>query len=183
MGFNPETVIRAISIGPLNFTLYHIDPCTDGTDSSCGWFMRARHCDQDIRRRVQSAFRFEMQYWFHPETGEPQMSMGAIALAMFRWAAWEYFKHDHRKTDRWVQSHCAEILMFAENSIDSLFRPKFQLSEQECAYRGMAKQEVMDSFADCVLSYIYRDMRPWWKHPRWHVWHWKLACPQLGIRL
>ena len=32
-------------------TIWHEDPCTDGTDDSCGRFLRSRHLNQEVLKR------------------------------------------------------------------------------------------------------------------------------------
>lgn len=31
-----------------------------------------------------------------------------------------------------------------------------------------------------VARVLITGRRPWWKHPRWHFWHWKFQCHPLG---
>ena len=40
-------------------TIWHIDPCTDGTDDSCGWFMRARYGDKTMLENIKKDFAFD----------------------------------------------------------------------------------------------------------------------------
>ena len=35
-------------------SIWHVDPETDGTDNSCGWFMRARHGDDKVLEEIKS---------------------------------------------------------------------------------------------------------------------------------
>ncbi len=30
-----------------------------------------------------------------------------------------------------------------------------------------------------IARHILRDRRPWWRHPRWHVWHWRVRLDVL----
>lgn len=30
-----------------------------------------------------------------------------------------------------------------------------------------------------IARNILTELRPWWKHPRWHFWHWKFQCQPL----
>lgn len=34
-------------------------------------------------------------------------------------------------------------------------------------------QREMIHRVECIFAALRRRERPWWRHPRWHVWHWK----------
>lgn len=40
-------------------------------------------------------------------------------------------------------------------------------------------RERATSLARMVCSWISRQDRPWYRHPRWHFWHWKIQIPVL----
>lgn len=80
-------------------TIWHVDPETDGTDDSCGWFKRPRHGNKEHLEKIKREFEFDWDRaslsddkkttyffgWFHP-SGEPMYSAQAIALGFF-WRA------------------------------------------------------------------------------------------------
>lgn len=156
-------------------TIWHVDPERDGSDDSCGWFMRGRHCDQKKLDKIASQFAFEWSHgvpvgWF-ADNGEPNYSCQAITLGMFRIAANIHFGHWSRRADRFLQRNLHLILHFAENNCDSLYTFIVQ------PY-GKDKRETADdrakAAAQIVYSWLCRADRPWWQHPRWHFWHWKI---------
>lgn len=154
------------------FTLYHVDPERDGSDDSCGWFMRMRHADQETLKKITQDFVFQWTHgvpkgWF-AESGAPNYSTHAIVLAMFRLAANHHFGHWSQKADRFLSRECFHILFFAENSCDSLCTE----IEQRYGPRSGSIQSQAERMAGCVYTWILRSERPWWKHPRWHVHHW-----------
>lgn len=176
---DPQT--RAFRIGPGRnpfLEVWHQDPCSDHTDDSCGWFIRGRHMDQSMRAGVRRDFEFEAQYWFGAD-GKPLMSPSGLALQMFQIAAWRIFNMSHRKRDRWLRKNLHSIMNFAENPIDCLFGFKPDLTPASLEGWRETKQERIHSFADCVATYILRDIRPWYMHPRWHIHHWRLSFPML----
>jgi hypothetical protein len=168
--------------------IWHVDPERDGTDDSCGWFIRARHADKQTLKEIEQTFAFEWQHgvpfgWFD-EYGNPNYSVSGIVLDMFRRASFRYalirFSGNTDKAWRWsnryMQDHVAEILSFAENPVDSLWggiTRYWQIKHSEPERRS----ERIHEFAACIYTYILRSIRPWWKHPRWHFWHWSIQVP------
>lgn len=148
--------------------IWHVDPEKDGTDDSCGWFMRARHGDKKVLERIQSDFDFEYKYWFHEHNGMPKMSIHAIVLQMFSKAAWIYFGYNRKKHLKFMKDQLFEILQFAENPIDSLNTSIVQ------TYGESPKQDRIEKFASVIYGWILRETRPWWKHPRFHFRHYKI---------
>lgn len=153
------------------FDLWHVDPEKDGTDDSCGWFKRARHGNptvlEAIRKGLASEWDGEYSGWFNKD-GSPRYSTVAITLQMFRRAAYNYFGRSWTKTNRFMQRNLFEILAFAENPIDSLhdfITNKYGVEDRE---------RRIDQMASILYGWIIRAEQPWYRHPRWHIWHWKL---------
>lgn len=86
-------------------TIWHVDPERDGSDDSCGWFIRGRHLAEKDRE-----------------------------LARY------LIENDHDNLRGWF--------------------PDCDQQEAINRIRG-------------VFAALRRSERPWWKHPRWHFWHWK----------
>lgn len=168
---DPDTLVK--SLGP--FCLWHHDPCTDHTDDSCGWFMRARHGDPKVLKAIESDFAFEWNASYQPwftEQGDPALSTMGIALQMFRIAAWNHFSKDRKKVERYMRKHLYDILHFAENTCDTM-ATSIQGKYGECSE---PKKNRVRSMASMVYGCVLRDTRPWWKAPRWHVHHWRITC-------
>ncbi|HYK57169.1 MAG TPA: hypothetical protein VEV15_11930, partial [Flavisolibacter sp.] len=96
---DPMTVAHEIYLGskkkknghyrsPL-ITIWHVDPEKDGSDDSCGWFIRSRHIEKDLVDKVTRDFKFEFEHnnWFN-EAGYPKFSPMGIALCMYNQASW-----------------------------------------------------------------------------------------------
>lgn len=157
-------------------TIWHKDPCRDGSDDSCGWFMRVRHGDDSVREKIRKSIAFNWDDEHHgmfDADGKPRFSTIAIALNFFRFAAGEFFDHDWRKVDRFMRRNLYEIMSFAENAVDSLHAPIVG------KYGPTPRDERINGMADCLYGWILRADRPWWKHPRWHVWHWRIQIHPL----
>lgn len=175
-------------------TIWHVDPEMDHTDDSCGWFMRARHGDKAVLERIIKAFEFDWDRQFKSETGKvyytgyffpedagtgmPNMGVTAIVLNLFFIAANKVFEVDGRtnwkRTRQWMQAHLFDIMLFAENPTDSL-------RQEVVRFYGTDTQrnDRIKDMAGCIYAWILRANRPWYKHPRWHVWHWKIQIHPL----
>lgn len=150
-------------------TIWHVDPETDGTDDSCGWFKRARHGDKETLAAVAKEFDREWDSshsgWFEPE-GKPRYSSIAITLGMFRRAAQVHFKFDWSRTYRFMRRNLYEIIQFAENNTDSM------CDSITLRYGPSKRQDRISDAASTVYGFILRLEQPWYQHARWHVWHW-----------
>lgn len=184
-------------------TIWHVDPQKDGTDDSCGWFKRARHGDKATLQRIIRRFEFDWDRSFTSEdtkrtyytgyffpkdggNGYPQLSPIAITMNLFFLAALEHFDRGDENWDRsrkkaWKFLNCniAEIICFAENPTDSMQTSICQTYGVDD--RPNARQERIENFANIIYGWILREERPWYRHPRWHVHHWKLQVHLLQM--
>lgn len=168
-------------------TIWHVDPEKDCTDDSCGWFMRARHGDPEMLKKIRSAieFDFDRTYvsdssqtmyltgYFTPISGAPVMSIHGITLCMFAAAAWQFFKHNRKKQRKWMNDNLFEILHFAENPTDSL-KDEILGTFRRGTDSKWNREESLSHYASIIYGWLLRSTRPWWKHPRWHIHHWKI---------
>jgi hypothetical protein len=175
---DPQTV--AFDIKYPAVTIWHVDPETDGSDDSCGWFQRARHGDPAVLKRIEREFEFmwdcDRTCWFDKRNGLPQCSTIAITLEMFRRAARAFYdgrrfdQHGWKGSDRLMRRRIVDILAFAENPLDSM-RP---FIEQVYGPSTDPRDERIRDAAATIYGCLLRWTRPWYRHPRWHVWHWRI---------
>lgn len=152
-------------------SIWHEDPCTDNSDDSCGWFKRARHGDKKVLQAIEHEFAFCWDgksgfHWFY-DNGDPQQTLHGIVLQMFHMACFCHYKKNHRKMMRFMNRHLYDILFFADNATDSmnnLINNKY----------GEKRKDRIEQAASIVYGCILRWDRPWWKHPRWHIHHWRI---------
>lgn len=198
---------------PALVTVWHVDPERDGTDDSCGWFMRCRHGDRAVLDRIASRFDFDWDRvfdpnrrepddsdfgsepahrplvytgLFRPEDGQPNLSPVAVAVNLFHHAAGVHFDRtgdgfNWAAAEKFVRRHLGEIIRFAENPTDSLIDSMTRRFEVNCGepYRPADRRDRIRHFAAVIYAWILRAERPWWRHPRWHVWHWHLQIHPL----
>ena len=174
---DPLTIILNLRVGKFHFgTLWHRDPETDGTDDSCGWFMRERHVDQKILKEVENefVFNFTHNYWFH-ESGLPKFSVPGLLLQMYSAALWKHYYPNHWAYDRFFRRHLHDILRFAENPVDSM-KDSFQMK-----YGGEHNEARLRNYAQIVYTDVCRKIRPWYKKPAWHIHHWRVTIYWLAF--
>ena len=129
--------------------------------------------------------------------GEPNFSVHGIVLNMFQaavheyfhaewdnkpwWARWRPWHTDYPSyawfhAPRWMQRNLYRILMFAENPTDSLRDSIVGTYRRIACGEKWDRDQALAKYASCIYGWILREQRPWWKHPRWHVHHWRLSC-------
>lgn len=161
-------------------TIWHRDPETDGSDDSCGWFPRARHGDKAVLEKVVKRFESDWdRTWisdsretylcgFFSPTGQPVLSPIGITINLFFLAALEFFGNRDAAAS-FMNRHLFEIAFFAENRMDSLHESitlKFGNEDR--------RDERIRSMAGIIYGWILRESRPWYRHPKWHLWHWRI---------
>jgi len=181
-------------------TIWHVDPEKDGSDDSCGWFLRPRHLDSDVRKQIAKDFAFDWDTVFETEghkyncglflpNGQPHLSVSAVTLNLFYKAALQVFKAKQRgdghnyqkKAMNYLQNNLAHILFFAENPTDSMYDSITRKFEDKCEepYTPEKRQERINSMAGIIYAYIMRDIRPWYREPKWHIHHWNIQIHPL----
>ncbi len=155
-------------------TIWHKDPCADGTDDSCGSFIRERHVDKEILSKIKKEFEFNVKnnYWFDKNDKQIFSTSGTL-IQMYNAAAWIHFKYNRKKYNRFFKNHLHEILSFAENPVDcggDNITNRWNSPTIEARTKGMAGMIYTD---------ILRKERPWYKHPRWHIHHWSIQIRPL----
>jgi len=186
---DPSTVAFEIYLGkkqlkngqyrnPL-ITIWHNDPEKDGTDDSCGWFIRARHTPQDTLAKIRREFEFNFKnnYWFDEEGYQIFSTIGTLTQ-MYNTAAWIHFNHDRKKLNRFMRKYCYDIIQLAENPVDCMgddITGKFYISTNS----NLLSDERFNGFAGMIYSDILRKERKWYQHPKWHIHHWSLQIHPL----
>lgn len=177
-------------------TIWHNDPEKDGTDDSCGWFIRSRHIQDGIIDKVVKEFEFEWDRtfksesghvynsgWFNPE-GENILSVQAIVFNMYLRAYKVALNPDDKidpgkmwdKAYKFLNKHLVEIMLFAENNTDSMRDSIVRKYERGCGeeYTSAKRKYWIRDCASIVTTDIMRKVRPWYKHPKWHIHHWSI---------
>jgi len=166
-------------------TIWHVDPEKDGTDDSCGWFMRSRHGNKQTLEKIVKALDFDWDRTFTSDTtkyncglfmedGKPHLSVIGITLNLFFRVALEVFG-TRKKATKYLNKNLFDILLFAENCCDSLHE------SITLKFGNINREERIRNMAVIIYGYILRDIRPWYRHPRWHIHHWKIQIHPLQM--
>lgn len=194
-----KTGSKAFRYHPTAITIWHVDPERDGSDDSCGWFMRSRHGDPNVLNRIVKRFEFDWDRVFISENsahtyncgffkkdGQPHFSVIGVTLNLFFLAVCEHFKSDGhsnwKKARRWMSRNLFDLILFAENPTDSLHECLTRKFAEGCSepYDKRRRDERLKTLAHIVYGWILRHERPWWREPRWHIHHWKIQVHALG---
>lgn len=171
---DPMSVIKDFKIrDKVIATLWHVDPCTDGTDDSCGNFKRARHGDKEMLRKIQNDFDWHItnRYWFTAD-GIPKFSTIGLLVQMYQTAGWLYFKRNRKKLNRFMRKHIVSIINLAENPFDCIG------SSITDYYKIDDTRELINEhrrLAAVIYGDILRKDAKWWQSPKFHVQHWKIT--------
>ncbi len=175
---------------PVLAVVWHKDPERKGSDDSCDWFGRYwRASDPAVTKLVNELTSWEAdpnysryftcgvemhvaEYPADTASGDPAHrfvswrtspgdSLALVALVL-RTAAWRLDKRSPKRLMQWALDFISEL------HSDELFDPHKDPEQRR------------DAFAT-VVRYYLRCSRPWWRHPRWHVWHWRIQVPLLQL--
>jgi hypothetical protein len=153
-------------------TIWHVDPETDGSDDSCGWFAPniTRTDFQKIEEMAAQEFDFVVGEKFGIKYADP------IGLIFWCWSMLGFaMKNRKGRKFRLSSDELSEILAMAYNPADNLHQ------SVHAVYHGTEDQRRA-AFAK-LLFLIYRCYRrlhrPWYRHPKWHVHHWSIQVHSL----
>lgn len=163
-------------------TVWHVDPESDGTDDSCGW-SRPRLSKDQLSRCKSLAADEAREPWYQaflgkqinsPTEAETLVRQGLLLIG-------RVFSKEH------ICEPPMRLVTFAEAShwacdllcspVDNIrgclsFLPGWSSNNEDD--RESDRQYVAERFFCILGGYVLRKRRPWYRHPRWHFWHWHL---------
>lgn len=160
------------SYRPALIDIWHVDPETDGSDDSCGWFGPNLTKDQlkSLRFLAQDEARHP---WFQAHDGkamdDPVRARELLDGAIYATAMMLRLSYSGRRAEKLR----TRLLHDPHNNIRGLlaYKSGYHGNSSNDAYW---REENAMSLFTVVAKAILRDLRPRWKHPRWHVHHWKV---------
>lgn len=183
----PWTFGRALyALSPwIGFDIWHIDPerRTEGqrTDDSCGWFDRrpGEYADAVKYLMSDTSFVFEVErslksradVTHYGKYTYPRMSTAetlAVALLVARhielrrW--WNGQNGKSGAHASWVRKTLTKARKVDGVALDLTLNPLDNLSSVDST----------EALVGLIAAAMHRRFKPWWKHPRWHVHHWRI---------
>lgn len=168
-------------------TIWHEDPldfkgkCGCRDDDSCGWSRPPMTLEE--RDQVKGWAKFEYGTIFAKQVAEEEKKSYAYicydssCYEAVYWI-WRYIKHEKTKAKGWKfldrrnalsAAEVERIFNLASNPVDNLKLTHSQVSD-------------LESFQQFFML-IYRSYqsfhRPWYRHPRWHIHHWRFQIHPL----
>lgn len=165
-------------------TIWHEDPMDfEGKcgcrrdDDSCGWF--SPPYSEPARDRIRKLGSQEFFDLFRKRDqiakGDPEkyayVCYEPSAYDAVYWA-WRAIKQSEQPRGRWkygdgrgflAPGELEAIYMLASDPVDNV----------RVTVAGIKNAESCADFFCLIYRAYLRHHRPWYKHPRWHVWHWR----------
>lgn len=140
-------------------TIWHVDPETDGSDDSCGYSYP--RIAKGLRERAEKIAASEWDFMFGRYAYKYQQpSAHEVVYALWKIIAWRMFKR------RSLNLHeFQEIADLAANPTDNL---------RAVVFDAARSPEQARRLGALMLRCYVRLHRPWWRHPKWHVYHWQV---------
>jgi hypothetical protein len=147
---------------PPLITIWHVDP----TEDSCGWHTPPISADDYAKARKIG----EGDYVF--VLGKHGFKMTPYELIFCAWQAINGQMHGRRDL---TVDELVYMQNLASNPADNL---RWGVAEFPTTTSGpmptIDTPEKLGEFYATILRCYRRHHRPWWRHPRWHFWHFKL---------
>jgi hypothetical protein len=153
--------------------IWHVDPESDGSDDSCGWsYVRV---PQDIRRELEFAAGCEARDpWLLADVSKRPLSVVDAERKLAHAIVYVARVCKVRCSLKRAERLAGDLI---HNQVDNLrsslcFLPGWHSNydEDRQADRHRSAHELYIALARILLTRA----RPWWRHPRWHFWHWKI---------
>jgi hypothetical protein len=176
--YDPMTVAHEIYLGskqkknghyrtPL-VTIWHVDPEKDGTDDSCG-YSRVK-LTQDEREYIKNVAKEQFR----------QLYARREALREEKSYAYICYNQDIYGAIYWLWRHFNKgktIWQYGKHLSNEELQYVFQLATNPVDNFQSYKNNTLEEF-ETFVALLYRAYktfkRPWHKHPRWHIHHWKI---------
>lgn len=160
-------------------TIWHVDPedrrgmCVRRGDDTCGWFTPPYppEARDRIRKLGESQYStiFNKQWALAEGKDYARICYQPSTYDAIYWT-WRAIRHAETKRGVWqydpapTRSEIDYIYSLDANPVDNL---------RMCVAEVKDAESCADFFITVYSCYL-RFNRPWWRHPRWHIWHWRL---------
>ena len=165
-------------------TIWHVDPedskgkCGCRSDDTCGWFSPPYTvAERDRIKKLgeqQYSTIFNKQWAVAEGKDYARFCYEPTSYDAIYWA-WRAIKQSERPRGVWqygkdlTHAELAHIYSLDANPVDNL----------RLTVAGVHDAESCSDFFLLVYRSFRRFNRPWYRHPRWHVWHWRIQIHPL----
>ena len=161
-------------------TIWHKDPERDGSDDSCG-YTYPKLTDQQRERLRNAAWHEGQHSHFLACTGKEWDGTYAEAVSLYEGLVLFVCEVLRIKVSmdfirRYAVGYihrpdcCPRTGVFC-------FLPGYHTNNPKDSKE--ARQEHFTGILCGVARGVLYELRPWWKHPKWHIWHWRIQIPFL----
>jgi len=165
-------------------TIWHEDPETDGSDDSCGYSRPKLTAEQrDICKNLARDEASEP--WFmaldaksNPDALQCEALLRGAFMLVSRCLENRYANKRGLRKPVTIEEATKWASIMTHNSIDN-FRTSLCFksgwhSNGDGSDDKRHREQNATGFFMAIMAYVLRERRPWYRHPKWHVWHWKL---------
>ena len=145
--------------------IWHVDPQTDGSDDSAGWFTPKMTEAQKKRFEWLAKSLYE-------DVGKPRSYQLPHTALEAIWWIWRCVKWEETKRRELTRDELDYVFSLAANGVDNL----------RLSVKNMADPDDCRHLVRCVYNAFLRHHRPWYRHPRWNFRRWQVRIPALKIK-
>lgn len=159
--------------------VWHVDPEADGSDDSCGWsYPRPTVAQKEALKglawsEAHEPFYQRLKAKRNDDIIECEALLrGAIlsvANALDIKVSWD-------EVCRWASGHASRPLDNFRGGLCHL--PGYHTNFGDDTRKG--REETAYGLFRGLALHLLRERRPWWRHPRWHLHHWRLRFPMFA---
>jgi hypothetical protein len=159
---------------PSLITIWHRDPESDGSDDSCGWSY-PRLTEDQLKSLKWIAWSEADEPWFH-QIPKKRLELDDMPKAEILMRAAVQLVARVLDVEASWDEICAWSSRFLNNPMDNFRSSLCHLPGYHTNFEEDRKQDREEHALGLyvgIAHHILAERRPWWRHPRWHVWHWR----------